>query len=419
VAVEFNPFQDLKSSDSAALYELYKALRENAPVHWSDEGEIFCVSRYEDVRQVLKDPENFSSEAMRTVLNSGLVMPMTPRYLKMLFSFMLRIRLNPLTVIKAGNLISLDGKRHTELRKVVGRGFTPRSIAAWQPRIEAVVEEHVAKIRKRDRIDVVEDLAVPLPTIIVAEMLGVEAERREDFKNWSSRIIDLASGAAKANVLESGVLDDVGDLFLFLRREIKKRRKGPRDDLISVLVDPAQETVLGDLDVVMFVVLLLVAGNETTTNLIGNAVNALIDHPRQLDKLLDDPSLIPGLVEETLRFESPLSVVFRNTTRPVQLAGVTLPKGKNVALLMASANRDETQFSNPDQFDIERDASGHLGFGFGVHFCLGSSLARLEATAALAALVPELRGFRRQGRSSELIDSFLVRGRQSLELIRR
>jgi cytochrome P450 len=148
-------------------------------------------------------------------------------------------------------------------------------------------------------------------------------------------------------------------------------------------------------------------------------VNALIDHPRQLDKLLDDPSLIPGLVEETLRFESPLSVVFRNTTRPVQLAGVTLPKGKNVALLMASANRDETQFSNPDQFDIERDASGHLGFGFGVHFCLGSSLARLEATAALAALVPELRGFRRQGRSSELIDSFLVRGRQSLELIRR
>jgi cytochrome P450 len=356
---------------------------------------------------------------MRNVLNSALMMPITPRYAKALLLFLFRIRLNPLSVLKVGNLISLDGKRHAELRKIVGRGFTPRSIAAWQPRIESIVEEHVARMRKRSEIDVVEDLAVPLPTIIIAEMLGVDADRRDDFKNWSSGIIDVASGAAKENVLDSGVLDDIGGLFLYLRRVIKERRKEPRDDLISALVDPRQDAVLGELDVIQFVILLLVAGNETTTNLIGNAVNALIDHPDQLDRVLQDPSLIPGLVEEALRFEPPLTVVFRNTTRDVEMAGVTLPKGRNVALLMASANRDERQFENPELFDVGRDASGHLGFGFGVHFCLGSSLARLQARAALTALVPELREFRSRGKPSELIDSFLVRGRTSLELVRR
>ena len=416
MSIEFNPFQDLKASESSALY---KELRDRAPVHWSPEAEIYSVSRYEDVHSVLKDAEAFSSEAMRTVLSSALMMPITPRYAKALLSFLFRIRLNPLAVLKVGNLISLDGRRHTELRNIVGRGFTPRSIAAWEPRVSSIVEEHVAKMRKRDEIDVVRDLAVPLPTIIIAEMLGVEADRRDDFKNWSSGIIDVASGAAKENVLDSGVLDDIGDLFLFLRQVIKERRKDPRDDLISALVDPKQEAVLGELDVIQFVILLLVAGNETTTNLIGNAVNALIDHPSQLERVLDDPSQIPGLVEETLRFEPPLTVVFRNTTRDVELRGVTIPRGKNVALLMASANRDERRFENPDRFDIERDASGHLGFGFGVHFCLGSSLARLEARTALAALVPELREFRRPGRPSEWIDSFLVRGRTSLDLVRR
>lgn len=416
MTIEFDPFQDLRTSDSSALY---KELRDRAPVHWSPKGEIFSVSRHEDVHAVLKDAETFSSEAMRNVLNSALMMPITPRYAKALLLFLFRIRLNPFSVLKVGNLISLDGKRHSELRQIVGRGFTPRSIAAWQPRIESIVEEYVARMRKCSEIDVVEDLAVPLPTIIIAEMLGVDADRRDDFKNWSSGIIDVASGAAKENVLDSGVLDDIGGLFLYLRQVIKERRKEPRDDLISALVDPRQDAVLGELDVIQFVILLLVAGNETTTNLIGNAVNALIDHPDQLDRVLDDPSLIPGLVEEALRFEPPLTVVFRNTTRDVEMAGVTLPKGRNVALLMASANRDERQFENPELFDVGRDASGHLGFGFGVHFCLGSSLARLQARAALTALVPELREFRSRGKPSELIDSFLVRGRTSLELVRR
>jgi cytochrome P450 len=228
----------------------------------------------------------------------------------------------------------------------------------------------------------------------------------------------MASGAAMDNFLESGIFEDITNLFTYLQGIIRKRRKAPREDLISQLVDPAQSATLDELDVIMFVVLLLVAGNETTTNLIGNAVNALMDNPRQLDRVVGDPSLIPNLIEETLRFESPLAASFRTATRDVELAGVAIPKGAEIALLIGSANRDERHFENADRFDIGRDTSGHLGFGFGEHFCLGSSFARLQAHAALKAIIPELPRFKRRGKPSELINSFLVRGRTSLELLR-
>jgi cytochrome P450 len=415
VSVQFNPFCDLKIADPSLRF---RELRDDARVHWSPEGEIFTVSRYDDVQAVLKDSETYSSEAMQTVLNSGLMLPLTPTYIFKLLSFLFRARTNPISLLKTGNLISLDGERHTALRKIVGQGFTPRRIADWQPRIQSIVEQYVAKIRKRDRIDVIADLAIPLPTTVIAEMLGVEADRREDFKHWSSSIISVASGAAKEDVLASGVLEDITELFIYLNDVIRERRRSPQGDLISLLADPEKKAVLSEIDIIQFVILLLVAGNETTTNLIGNAVHALIDHPRQLDRVIADPSMIPNLVEETLRFDSPLAVGFRNTTRDAVLGGVTIPKGKNLTLLIGSANRDERFFENPDQFDITRDTTGHLGFGYGAHFCLGSSFARLQAQTALAALVPELNEFRRRGNPPEMIDSFLVRGRQSLELIR-
>jgi cytochrome P450 len=415
VAVAFNPLLDLKNPDLGPTYQM---LRDQSPIHWSPEADLFSVSRYEDVQAILKDSETFSSEAMRTVLTRAILVPITPRYALKLLGFMFRARLNPFKVIDAGNLISLDGKRHTELRKVVGRGFTPRRIADWQPRIQSIVEEHVARMRKRDRIDVVADLAIPLPTTVISEMLGVEPERREDFKHWSSSIIKMASGADISNLLDGGIFEDVTSLFTYLQGIIQQRRNEPRDDLISQLVNPSQRETLDELDVIMFVVLLLVAGNETTTNLIGNAVNALLDHPRQLDRVSDDPDLIPNLIEETLRFEPPLTVAFRSSTRDVELSGVRIPKGKDLAVLIGAANRDERQFDHPDRFDLDRDASGHLGFGFGEHFCLGSSFARLQARMALEAIIPELRKFKRRGKPSEFIDSFLVRGRTSLEILR-
>jgi cytochrome P450 len=166
----------------------------------------------------------------------------------------------------------------------------------------------------------------------------------------------------------------------------------------------------------MFVQLLLVAGNETTTNLIGNAVHALLDHRDQLERVRRDPALVPALVEEALRWDSPVQIVFRSTRSSVTIAGTSIPAGATLAVLLGSANRDERRFADPDRFDVGRDPRGHLAFGFGEHFCLGSALARLEAKAALGALVPHLMGLERSGADRALVDSFLVRGPQRLEL---
>ena len=176
-------------------------------------------------------------------------------------------------------------------------------------------------------------------------------------------------------------------------------------------------TALSTREVIQFVMLLLVAGNETTTNLIGNAVTALLDHPSELARLANEPSLLPAAVEEALRYDPPVQVVFRTATQDLELAGTRIPKGAYVAPMLGSANRDERRFPDSDRFDIARNPQGHVGFGFGKHFCLGASLARLEARIALAALVPELVRLERQG-PREVVDSFLVRGPRRLELRR-
>jgi cytochrome P450 len=263
---------------------------------------------------------------------------------------------------------------------------------------------------------VVEGLAVPLPLIVIAEMLGVESERRDDFKRWTTSIVSLASGTAKADPVRSGVFRELAELFAYLKKTVRARKLEPRDDLISVLIDPAHGEVLGDFDAIMFVILLLVAGSETTTNLIGNATRSLLDRPKLLARVADDPSLVPAVVEETLRFDPPIQLAFRNTTRGVEVGGRFLERGAIIVPILASANRDESQFENADQFDIDRDSRGHLAFGHGIHFCLGSSLARLEARVALEGLVPHLVGAKAAGGPDRFVDSFLVRGRTQLRV---
>jgi cytochrome P450 len=248
------------------------------------------------------------------------------------------------------------------------------------------------------------------------QILGIEESRREDFKRWSDAIISGISGPGRHDPVELGIFDSMAELMLFLRETVRERRDAPRDDLISLLVDPSQGHALGDAEAVQFVVLLLVAGNETTTNLIGNGINALYDHPEQLALLLEDPARIPGFIEETLRFDPPIQIVFRRATRESEIAGVPIPKGAYVAPMLASANRDERKFPDADRFDILRDTAGHLGFGFGLHFCLGSALARLQARAALEAVLPHLARLQRRDDVPAIIDSFLVRGRSSLVL---
>lgn len=402
-------------------YPYYRALRDESPVYFAPETGVYCISRYDDVLGVLNDPGTFSSRAMFTFLmNQGHdgAPPLSWGLLRFLVRFVLQARMNPLGFAGARNLIAEDGASHAAMRKIVNRGFTPRMIESWEGRARDLAAEGVAKLRSGEPFDLVPDLAIPLPVTIIAEMLGVEPARQQDFKRWSDTIVETATGSGREDPFRPAMIDTIVELTCYLKTVAEERRKRPAEDLISAIVaEQDGETALQVREVVQFVMLLLVAGNETTTNLIGNAVTALLDHPEELAKVAADPGLVAGAIEETLRFDPPVQLVFRTTTRDVEVAGTTIPQGRVVCPLLGSANRDERQFPDPDHFDVARNPRGHLGFGFGKHFCLGASLARLEASAALEALVPELAAFEHP-KPRELVDSFLVRGPKHLELRR-
>ncbi len=402
-------------------YPHYRELRETAPVRWAPQTGAFCVSRYEDVMFVLRSPELFSSRAMFTYLmnqgNEGRP-PITWPMVRFLASFVWKTRLNPLEFTTARNLIALDGDVHVAMRGIVNRGFTPRRIASWEDRARELVDESMAVLRSSESFDVVADLAIPLPVTVIAEMLGVEKSRLKDFKRWSDVIIDTSTGPGRADPFNSRMRDTIIELARYVRSVAEERKRNPSDDLVSVIVAEQEgDQAVTIREVIQFVMLLLVAGNETTTNLIGNAVRALLEHPEELDKVVKDPSLIPGVIEETLRYDAPIQIVFRTATEDLELAGTKIAKGSYVAPLLGSANRDARHFPDPDRFDVTRNPQAHAGFGFGKHFCLGASLARLEARLALEALVPELpRMELESNRPPELVDSFLVRGLKRLEL---
>jgi cytochrome P450 len=417
-ALEYDPFSPRWRDDP---YPAYRRLRDEAPVHFAPRAKVWCVSRHEDALYVLRSPELFSSRAMFTMLmNQGRdePPPMTPRMLWFALRYALRTRMNPFEYGRARSLIASDAEAHSGMRALVNRGFTPRRIAGWEPRIRAVVAECMQELTRAGRFDLMRDLAIPLPVTIIAEMLGIAPERRRDFKRWSDTVIQAASGALRDDPFQPAVVSSIIELDATLARLARERRARPADDLVSAIVASQEgEVALSIMEVVQFVLLLLVAGNETTTNLIGNAALALLDHPDQLARARRDPALVPACVEEVLRYDAPIQIVFRTATRDVEIAGTRIPAGAIVAPLIGSANRDERRFDDPDRFDIARNPQGHLGFGFGAHFCLGASLARLEARAALEALVGELPHLQRAS-AHERVDSFLVRGPRRLDLAR-
>jgi cytochrome P450 len=403
-------------------YPIYRRLRDEAPVHHAPERGVWSVTRFDDVMQVLQDPETFSSRAMFTMLMAGgseKLPPLGWNFVRFLWKMVFRVRLNPMEFRTARNLIAEDGERHASLRAIVNRGFTPRRIAAWEDRIRELVEACSAPLRQGRDFDVMRDLAVPVPVTIIAEMLGVPTARLADFKRWSDLVIEVATGPARERPFEPKYADAFVELLGYMRGLARERRAHPRDDLISAIVaEQDGAAALTDREVVQFALLLLVAGNETTTNLIGNTVNALLDHPEQAERVAADPSLVPALVEEGLRYDTPVQVVFRTTTRDVEVRGVRIPKDRFVAVFLGSAHRDERRFPDPDRFDVTRRPQGFPGFGFGKHFCLGASLARLEARIALEALVPELPRRVRADERIARVESFLVRGPKRLALRR-
>lgn len=259
-------------------------------------------------------------------------------------------------------------------------------------------------------------LSVPLPIIVIAEMLGIEPERRADFKRWSDDIVRSLNRptdeAVRAEIRRSNT-----ELRDYLGQMIERRRVDPSDDLLTALVQAEEERhVLSSIEILGLTVLLLAAGNETSTNLIGNAVLALLDHPDELATVRADCTLVPALIEEVLRYDSPVQVIYRHTTQAVELEGGTIPARATVLLLLGSANRDERQFPEPDRFEVTRNPQDHVGFGYGIHYCLGAPLARLEGRTALEVLLFECPPFTQVLPQVPRIATYLVRGPQTLPL---
>jgi len=409
--IDYNPFDGRYFEDP---YPVYRRLRDEAPVFRVPDTDVYCVSRYEDVRHVFKTPEQFPS----VMGAAGLAGNQRPGLLPLLRGLwrLYRAGINPLEGRKARMLIGTNGRQHQDMRNVVNKGFTPSRIARWEPRAREIVAGCMENIRNAKRVELVRELANPLPMAIITELLGVESERQADFKRWSDAVIQsTGTGADPGNASES-MIEPWAQITRYVRPLVRQRREQPQDDLISVIVAKENgSAALSEFEVAMFIGLLLVAGNETTTNLIGNTAHALYDHPDQLDLLLRRPELIPNLIEEMLRFDGPVQILLRGCATDVELGGGRIPAGATVSLMVGSANRDERQFPDSERLDVTRDASGHLGLGIGEHFCLGSSLARLEARCMLEALVPALPRFERSGKR-EFVESFIIRGTPRLEL---
>jgi cytochrome P450 len=342
----------------------YRRMRDEAPVSYDAQRGSWNVFRFEDVKRVLSEYAAFSSNFSGGSGRSD----------------------QPL----GSSIISTDPPRHRQLRSLVTQAFTPRAVQQLAPRIAGLVDELLAGVARRGRMDVIDDFAYPLPVIVVAELLGIPARDRAQFKEWSDAIV---TGAVDTNAGSGDVQQQMGRYF---QRLIALRRQEPRDDLISGLLAAEIDGVrLSDVELLGFCVLLLIAGNETTTNLIGNAVLCFHDQPELQERLRSDPALLAPAIEEVLRYRSPVQSMIRFAARDVELAGQPIRRGERVVAWIGSANRDDTQFARADQFLAARVPNQHLAFGHGVHFCLGAPLARLEAHIALTALVDRLPGLRR------------------------
>jgi cytochrome P450 len=293
----------------------------------------------------------------------------------------------------------------------LSRAFTPKAIAELEPHLREVCEGLVDDLivaSADGRGDLVEQVAFPFPVIVIAELLGIPPERRDDFKRWSDALVGALSG--DWNPVEAQ--QTIGEMFVYLADMVERRRHDPGDDLISRLVggvEPDDPDALSFVEITLFAILLLVAGNETTTNLIGNAAAAFAAHPDQANLLSQRPDLLPAAIEEVLRWDAPVQGLFRATTRPVTLAGVDLPADALVLVSFASANRDSRHFDDADCFDIERRSTDHLAFGHGIHYCLGASLARLEARIIGETLLRRGVHLVPLG-GAERIDSVILRG---------
>jgi cytochrome P450 len=309
-------------------------------------------------------------------------------------------------------LIASDPPDHTRLRRLLSRAFTPRSVAELEPHLRQLASSMVDDLLEAGTDgDLVAQVAEPFPVTVIAELLGIPPERRLDFKRWSDALVGAMSGGWDPAAAQSSVME----MFMYLSEVVNDRATNPSDDLIGRLVASADgdDEPLSPIEITMFAILLLVAGNETTTNLIGNGYEALLDYPDVVRRVRDDPALVPAAIEETLRFDGPIQALFRGAMTDVDLAGTTIPEGATLMAAFAAANRDPAHFADPHRFDLDRHPHDHLGFGHGIHYCLGASLARLEARIVAETLLSRTRSIV-PTRPPIRVDGLVLRGFRSI-----
>jgi pimeloyl-[acyl-carrier protein] synthase len=392
VAVTFNPFSgDFRADPYPGLH----ALRAHDPVHFIDVPGLWFVTRYDDVVAGLRDPR-LSAERFQLSLPE-----MQSSALISSLSTMMLLR---------------DPPHHTRLRALVSKAFTPRVVENLRPRIQEIVDGLMDAVQPAGRMELMQDLAAPLPVIVIAQLLGIPVEDRTRFKRWSDALLVIADGT----LAPAGFADAERSAAAFkeyLGGIIPQRRAHPADDLISgLLAAQEQEDRLSSDELFSTCVLLLIAGHETTTNLIGNGMLALLRHPDQLALLRDAPSLIRSAIEELLRYESPVQLTSRVAKEDVEIRGKHVRQGQEVCLGLAAANRDPDAFPDPDRLDITRADNHHVAFGHGLHFCLGAPLARLEGQIAIQTILRRLPGLRLATDSVEWRDGIMMRGLKALPL---
>jgi cytochrome P450 len=382
----YSPFDSEVIADP---YPVYRQLRDHVPVYWSPQASTWVLSRYDDVAAALIDPATYSSASGIFPTPPGV--DMTQLFLPM--------------------LIMSDPPRHTQLRHLVSKAFTPRRIAGVEARIQILVDDLLDQVSGAGTWDFVSGFAGPLPAIVIADMLGVPREDRDRFRTWSTTLI-------QSNPIRGEFgpgLDAAAALYEYFSTFLGERRAHPRDDLMTALVQAEVDGEhLSEEELLGFCLLLLIAGHETTTNLLSNSAVVLSQHPESRRQLADNPALVPAAVEELLRYDSPVQGLGRTLTRQVDLHGQPMKAGDTVLLLFGSANRDDHAFPDADRFDINRRPERQVAFGRGIHFCLGASLARLEARIALQALLARHRDWDVDLDSAVRLRSGPIRGYVSL-----
>ncbi|WP_410568907.1 cytochrome P450 family protein [Amycolatopsis sp. cmx-4-61] len=357
----------------------------------------YLVTGFAEARALLADPRlRKNSQGIRAVFEAKL----PPEALQ-----------NGLGQDLSWHMLNSDPPDHTRLRKLVNKAFTARTVARLRPRVEQITAELLDALAGQERADLVAAFAAPLPITVICELLGVREEDRAEFSGWSKTLLSAA-------VRPEQVQAAAGSMFAYLTDLIAQKRAEPAEDLLSDLVHATDDgDSLSEPELVSMAFLLLVAGHETTVNLIANGVLALLREPAQLARLRAEPELLPGAVEEFLRFDGPIHLAtLRFTAEPVEVAGVTIPEGELVLVSLLGANRDPERYPEPDKLDITRAAGGHLAFGHGIHYCVGAPLARLEAEIALGGLLARFPDIALAAKPDELVyrTSSLVHGLETL-----